>query len=480
LGVTTSEPTSRLNHIEARSAEGIVDQLSSGGLIFPRNGPLRLGERPALPWRTGHLPMIEDLTSPNRLASNDKLKDLHYIVWGLLLVCFILPFFIVVITNHQPPDADFAEFYGLGRILNEYSPHDLYNYDLQKRICEEVHPRTGGYGPLPYPPFVALLFRPATLLPYWMAYALWVLASLLLYAAGLWMVLRRFFPNESRATWSLVYALAFSYFPFIAYTAGNGQLATVGFCAIALALQEEERHREMTSGLALSTCLYKPTLLILILPMLLVTRRFRALGGFGLGALLLFVGTIPFEGFAIWSEFFRTILSFGNSSVGVTNHSILPLEKYADLTSFSSQLHGGRSPLGIAVFLCIGLAVSGALVRFWWIARRYGATYNALLWAATLTWTLLVNVYVPLYDSILVVLSLLFTAAATRNIGGKAIRRWFTVTWILILVCSWFSVPLSRSTSVQCMTLLFASLGILQFVCLGQLASKRGAIRCQC
>jgi hypothetical protein len=42
----------------------------------------------------------------------------------------------------------------------------------------------------------------------------------------------------------------------------------------------------------------------------------------------------------------------------------------------------------------------------------------------------------------------------------------------LILICSWFSVPLSRSTGIQCMTLLFACLGTLQFVMLGQLTTE--------
>jgi len=420
--------------------------------------------------------MIEGPVSPVRLGPKQSLKDLHYVIWGMLFVGFILPFFIVVLTNHHPPDADFAEFYGLGRILNEYTPHDLYNYDLQKRICEQIHPRIGGYGPLPYPPFVALFFRPATQLPYWMAYTLWVLASLALYGAGLRMAIARFLPKEPAATQSLIYALAYAYFPFIAYTAGNGQLAAIGFFAVALALREDGRGALLSSGLALSLCLYKPTILILILPMLLVTRRFKVLAGFALGALLLFLITIPFEGFAVWPDFFRTILSFGASSVGVTNHSILPLEKYADLTSFSSHLQGGRSPIGIAVFLCVSLAALAALVRFWWMARRHSVAYNDFLWAATLTWTLLLNVYVPLYDSILVVLSILITFAAARNVAGPAVRRWLTATWILILVCSWLSVPLSRSTGIQCMTLLFASLGILQLVCLSQAASQEALI----
>ena len=189
-----------------------------------------------------------------------KLKELSYIVWGLLLVGFVLPFSIVVINSHRPPDADFAGFYSLGRILNEYSPQELYNYDLQRQICEEVHPQKGQYGPLPYPPFIALIFRPITVLPYWAAYSLWVVASIILYGIGLRIVTARFFPDEHPAR-SLVFALAYAYFPFTGYTAANGQLAAVGFFAVAVALLEDDRQHSFRSGLALCLCLYKPTIL---------------------------------------------------------------------------------------------------------------------------------------------------------------------------------------------------------------------------
>jgi len=48
-------------------------------------------------------------------------------------------------------------------------------------------------------------------------------------------------------------------------------IAMIGFFALALAFREEVRKRPFVSGLALSICLYKPTLLLLFLPMLLIT-----------------------------------------------------------------------------------------------------------------------------------------------------------------------------------------------------------------
>jgi Glycosyltransferase family 87 len=404
---------------------------------------------------------------PSRfLGPAPKLKDLSFLVWGLLFVGFILPFSIVIFTSHRPPDADFAGFYSLARILNEHSPRELYDFQLQKRICEEVHARKGGYGPLPYPPFVGLVFRPFTLLPYWAAYMLWVVVSLVLYGVGLQLLVARFYPQQGFAR-SLLFALACSYFPFIGYTVGNGQLTAVGFFALVLVLREDDLDHPMRSGLALCLCLYKPTLLLLILPMLLVTRRFKALLGFAAGTLAVVLVTSTFEGFAVWPDFLHALRTFGNSSIGVANHSFLPLAKYVDLTSFSSNVHGGRSWLGVALFLFSGCVAFGVLLRFWWKARSWDRNCRTLLWATTLTWTLLLNVYVPIYDSILIVLSLVMTAGALCNVAaGAAVRRWFTVLWILILICSWFSVPLSGITGIQILTLLFAGIGILQFMLL--------------
>jgi hypothetical protein len=210
-------------------------------------------------------------------------------------------------------------------------------------------------------------------------------------------------------------------------------------------------------------------MLILLLPMLLFTRRFKTILGFLTGAVFIALITTAFEGFNVWLDFIRAIQSFGSSSVGVKNPSFLPLAMFVDLTSFSSHIRGGRSWPGLLIFVGSGLLALTYLVKFWLRARTGTRHYNNLLLAATLTWTLLINIYVPIYDSILVVLSVLITAGVFREVTNKSIYRCFTVTWILILVCSWFSVPLSRITGVQILTLLFAVFGVLQLIALSKL-----------
>jgi hypothetical protein len=400
--------------------------------------------------------------------SSPSLKDLNLIFWGLLLLGFVAPFSIIVISSGRPPDGDFAGFYSLGRILNEHPIKDLYNFELLSRICMEVHPRSGAYGPLPYPPFVGLFFRPFALLPYWVAYLAWVTISLTLYVSGLTLALAEFFPVEPLRR-SLVVCLAFCYAPFIVDTAASGQLSAVSLFALVMVLREDDLDHRFRSGLALSVYLFKPTLLVLLLPMVLATRRWRTFLGFVAGAAGLFLVAAAFEGFGIWPVFFHSILSYGKLASGPQASSIRILNKYVDLSSLSALAPGGRSQTGLAIFFTVACCAFLALLRFWWKSSGAGRPFNNLLWAATITWTLLLNVYVPIYDSTLIVLALIVAAGAFKRIPSQPLHRWFTTLWVLVLICSWFTVALAGIMHFQIITVLFIALGVLQFVGLNRL-----------
>jgi hypothetical protein len=76
------------------------------------------------------------------------------------------------------------------------------------------------------------------------------------------------------------------------------------------------------------------------------------------------------------------------------------------------------------------------------------------------------NVYVPIYDSILVALSVVATAGVLRGLSEKRLGLWFTILWVLILACSWITVGIAESTGLQIITVLITALGILQIAAL--------------
>ena len=174
-------------------------------------------------------------------------------------------------------NSDFVYVYGLGQIARHYSFTRIYDVSLQQQVFLSIQPPRDGtiYGPSPYPPFVAMFFAPFTYLSFEEAYLLWLGISLILYLVGVGAASKAIFPGEPLKA-SLILCFALAFYPFIFGTLLNGQLSTIAICAIGLAIYQERLGNLFRSGLALALLCYKPTLLLLLIPMLLLTRRFKA------------------------------------------------------------------------------------------------------------------------------------------------------------------------------------------------------------
>ena len=410
------------------------------------------------------------------------LKEVNVLCWGLFCFFVVGLSFSLMTTaktiRTQPgqgvPKSDFVNFYAMGRILNEYPVDRLYDPELQTRIRTEIQPlKTGWYGPLPQPPFVGIFFRPFAAMSYPAAYLLWLAITLALYLAGLFIATASAFSLDPLRR-SLIICFALASPSFIIGTLISGQLSAVGFFALALAFREEKQGHPLLSGLALSICLYKPTLLVLFVPMLFVTRRFKALLGFATGAVALFIFTTALAGPRVWSGYLDMLTSFGRASVGVDTHSFRPLIKYVDFVAFSSLFPGGRSWPGLMIVALFAFWAALSVFRVWRKSAGIAEPARTLMWAATITWSLVLNVYVPLYDSILVVLSIVSTIGVLKAFPGEPFRRRLNILWLLIFASSFISVHVAEATGVQIMTVLIAALGMLQFAAWRKLGTHPG------
>ncbi len=267
---------------------------------------------------------------------------------------------------------DFAAFYYAGDDLN----HGARLY--QPRAFQEVTAQGRPNEALPFlnTPFFGLLFQPLALLPYPAAYAVWMLIALAGYIFGyqlLWVV-SRLPPDQKIDAFLLVLAFA----PFQRYTLGAGQQAWFGFFWLALAVNLESRQKDFLAGLALSVCLYKPTLLLLILPALLLRGRLLLLCGFAVGALgLALISTLT-----VGTEGCMDYLNLMFSAVADKTSRLpsFPLWKYVDIVSFFTLLL--RKTWGILLFVVAWAAV---------LIRRPNINES-------IAWSLPVNLYTPMYD----------------------------------------------------------------------------------
>ncbi len=409
------------------------------------------------------------------------LKEINLISWGLFIGVILLPIFATLLVQFKTgkvffrqSSVDFINLYGTGRIANEHPAVQVYNYDVQLQVFNQILPlHDATYGPSPYPPFVSQFFRLFARMPFEQAYFLWMGISLALYIAGLAVTLRAYFPAE-RLKSSLVFCFALASYTFLMDTLANGQLSSVAVCSVGLSVSQEKRSRPFLSGLVLSILTYKPTLLLLLVPMLLLTRRFRALFGFVVGAGTLAVVSTLFAGVQIWPAYELFLLSFGRIS-GINGRSSLPLSKYVDFNSLSYAVPGGRSKVALIALLCIVAAIAIWLGMLLWKSANGRKPEQYLAWAATLTWTMLLNVYYPIYDSILVTIAVVLTLAAFRDLEWKNAAGWNVLIAILMFGASWITESIAKKYGVQLMTILLIVMGIAQASALQRAIRQRSS-----
>ncbi len=399
------------------------------------------------------------------------LRDLNFIGWAMFAMVLTIA---AHQSLHESEPRDFVYFYTCGYLLNHYSSTHLYDHEVQLDVLGTVYPQAvkvggkiaqpngGFFGSYSYPPYVAMMFQPFAKLPYWTACRLWLALSLTLYLTGLCLVIRRFCDRDLLQR-SMFFLFGLSFWPFIPWILLGGQLSAIGFLAMALAIYWEDLGCHFLSGLALSICTYKPTLLLLILPMLLVIRRPRTLAGLAVGAFTLIASATLALGPQIWVSF------IGESARKVTEISQIPVT--LDLKAFAGAVpHAGR--LMRSLFICVGALAGAYLARIWWKARSYARRGPAtLVWATTITWTLLLNLYVPVYDSVLVLISIIATAAILIRFAP----RLFFGLCLALLISSYFTVWLSIQIGWQILTPLLAAIGILQMSACMNVSNRIGS-----
>jgi hypothetical protein len=335
---------------------------------------------------------------------------------------------------------DFPQWMMAARLLRD-APDRLYDLESQQRRFRNLHETletagtadaktAGAKGgtttkavryPYLYPPFVAAFFIPIVAAPFPLSFLVWACISAILYVGSVVILA----PSHGRivAVW-----LAFASPLFLWYTLVYGQLSALACAAVAGAIFFERRGHPLLSGVALGLCVYKPTLLLWVIPMLLLGGRFRALLGVCCTGSVLAAVSLGVAGWRACLDWFLLLFRWGNH-ISIDGGKY-PLAKFVDLSActkmFTSQ------PKGVVfVFAAIVAAVSIIVtVRAW-----KGSIENR--WAATLTLTLLVNVYAPMYDAVLLVLAIL---VLWRPDNARACAMFM----IAVNLAAWWSEDLSR------------------------------------
>ena len=349
-----------------------------------------------------------------------------------------------------PFGADFAGFYVAAQILDSYPADRLYDRDLHQALYHQLLPRLPGEEALPYvhPPFVAGILRVLSQFPYHAAVLLWMAISLGLYIQGMILILRT--TPSLKPYRFLIIPLALAFEPFLFECLLGGQLSAVGFLSFAWCWSFLHQGRHFSAGMALGLCFYKPTLLLLLIPMLLAGRQWRILAGMtvtGLGYVLL---SILLVGWECTLGYVPVLFRFQQQS-HLSGELVVRLWKYVDIFHFWKLLSGSTS--GSATYFGILLLGAGLILAgtCWWKSNKQPP---GRLWVSTLFLVPVLNLYFGIYDSILVVQAVMIQYGfQMRENEGRFLVSRSDYLPLLLFLTPWFTQPLAQFTGIQVYTL---------------------------
>jgi alpha-1,2-mannosyltransferase len=355
----------------------------------------------------------------------------------------------------RPLGSDFVQFYAAGKILNQHQPARLFDIPYLAQVEHESLPTMSKTQMLIFgnAPFVAALFRPLALLPYTQAYCVWLVISAALYCTALAILLR------GRITW---WMMALSTPMFTLETWIGGQISIFAFLAFAICVRLFTDQRYFLAGLALGLAAYKPSLVAIPAAMFLAGRCWRMLGGLlTTGSLILAasIATVGMDGIELW---LRTLRAF--RYLATDPESIISRSKYVDLNSFLTGLFGTNAIVTNLALVMVAAAVL-VLAWIWW---RSAPQAHPLLFAATIAGTLVLNVYVPVYDTIILIPALVLVAGARMD---EERRRQFQIWIIVFCLIPWLTQSAADFLRLQILTVAIAGFCYWMLAYMGQAVS---------
>ena len=290
----------------------------------------------------------------------------------------------------QPVGADFAPFWQAGHIANMGDPARAWDQQLLNDSVKATHGVEYGTAWI-YPPVFLFIAAPLGALPYLLATFLWQVLSFAAIALALKGILK-----NNRDT---LIALASPLTPLVLANGQNSFLTAALFGAGLLLMDR----RPGLAGTLFGGLIYKPQLGIIIAPLLLITRNWRALAGAIVATVVLVGLSVLLWGTGSWSAWLAS-LRYGRhymeeGSVGF----------YKSVSLFATARNWGAGVTLGYVAQAIGIVAGIALL---WRAR---AAPNAIRAAAAGAAVALSTPYLLDYDLAVVGIGAAFLYSVARD-----------------------------------------------------------------
>ena len=299
--------------------------------------------------------------------------------------------------------ADFTAFY-TGTVVAWKAPYgQLYDFATQTQYQQAMlNGQSFADGVLPFinPPYVALLLSPFVGLSLSQAYFAWAVIQIIvlgIIVGMVWKLCRLWQPLDRLLAISTILAL-----PSLLSSLMLGTFSLLLTLAVLGLYVSIRQQHSLRSGLALVASSIKPQLIILPALAVVGQRQWRSLAVGVIGALLIFLGTSAWFGWAIWGDYLQTVSLINNSQ---NRYGVNPGNMY-NLKGMLTNLLGEErhslsatlSNLGFGLSLCAGL----------WIWRKplpIASSQFSLRFGLSTLLGLLFNPHLNAHDAMLVIVS---------------------------------------------------------------------------
>ncbi|HSA92262.1 MAG TPA: glycosyltransferase family 87 protein [Terriglobales bacterium] len=351
---------------------------------------------------------------------------------------------------------DFRSMYTAAWMVRDGAGESLYQVPAQSEAFRRYSPN-----PMPlwfnHPPFEVPLFLPFTYLTFGRAYVAWLALSVVLVAA-LAGILARFSLAPSGLSSFAVTVACFTFFP-VWYMFHEGQDSIFIALAYTLAYAALVRNRETWAGFLMGLGLYRFHLVLPVIFVFLLLRRWRVLGGFAGACILLgliSLAVVGWEGTLRYPQFLLELNRHDSYGVIVPYH--MPNLRGQALTFAAWRIPSVWIDVGVAL---VSLAVLLWVAGRWKRAEAQHATTSGLLMALTLTVTLVLSYHLNLQDLVVLLLPLSLVAQhlwQTRDRKGPA-HRALQMSAAALFLPPVYEIPEwpDRTLVLFCLLVLFAA-----------------------
>ena len=325
--------------------------------------------------------------------------------------------------NRLLKGTDFLHFYTIGTLARAHRGDLLYDMRAQAMMAPELVPGAERIIYLPlYGPQLSLLFLPLAELPYEWALVAWLALTGIMYAGCCYAIWRRCRWLQPEGWTVAILAAGYPAFFHLVAWGQNSAIALLCFIAAFLALDEK---KPWLAGLSLGLLVYKPSLMLGPLLVLLLSMEWSVLAGAAASAVAeLSLGWL-YYGTGVFRAYVQQTLHVGK---------LMPL-----LEPRPYQMHSLRAfwtllvpwPMMSSALYGISMMVVVVLTaRLWRSGRPLELRYSALLVAA-----ILVSPHLTVYDlTVLAPAFLLLGNWLVENWGDQKNRRLGTLLYLAFVL----------------------------------------------